>query len=102
MTESEKIIEAHHKQSLLCYPDHPLADGERAIWLTPGFVAIDPNPSKNYGIGGVQLTFAKRKGNRIVSVNFLTDWNPIEHQKAHMGGVHGVYRQDVIGEQPLC
>lgn len=102
MTESERIMEAHHKQELLCFPDHPLADGERAVWITPAFEARDPNPSKNFGIGSCQVTFAKRKGNRVVDCSFLTDWYPYDVQHRNMGGHSGVYRQDVIGEQPLC
>lgn len=110
LTNSQKILNAHHEQVKLCFPNQ-LQDGEQAIWMTPGFEARDDNPSKDYGVGGVTITFAKRKGNRIIDVSFLTAWYPLDVQKKSMGkdverhgGGHTYPEvcQVVVGEQPLC
>lgn len=100
-TNSQKIMKRYHKQAKLCVPK-AIVEGQEYIWMAPAYGACDDDPSKNYGISGVKVTFTKRKGNRVVDVSFLTDWHLISVQERNMGGPSGVYRQDVIGEQPLC
>ena len=72
LTKSQKLIKAHGKKRMANVPT--LKDGERAIFMVPAFEAIDPDPSKNYGIGGVHINFAMRKGYMVIEVGFLTNW----------------------------
>lgn len=79
LTESQKLMRAHQKQSAKNI--HALADGEKFIFFTPAFEARDPNPSKDYGIGGVHLTFAERRGDLTIDCSFFTDWHLPEVQE---------------------
>lgn len=96
-TESEKIMEAHNKQVQLCF-GKPLEDGEERVIVAPGFVAIDDNPSKNFGIAGCRLIFAKRKGDVIFDITFLTDLMPTQETQRTSGEL----RTRLHMMQPLC
>lgn len=82
LTQSQKLMRKHNKQSIAQM--HTIADGEKYIFLTPAFEAIDDDPSKNYGIGGVNLTFAERRGDLVIECSFFTDWHlPNVQQRLH-------------------
>lgn len=79
LTESQKLIRAHSRQSIAQI--HKLVDGEKFIFLTPAFEARDPDPHKDYGIGGVHMTFAERRGDMVIDCSFFTDWHLPNVQK---------------------
>jgi hypothetical protein len=79
LTESEKAIKQHRKVSFSNVPE--LKDGGRAVWIAPAFEAIDPDPKKNYGIGGCRLVFAMRENSTTIECSFLTEWFLPETQR---------------------
>lgn len=47
---------------------------ERRVWARPAFDKRDPNPRKDYGIGGVQIGFVLIGPTASVSFVILTNW----------------------------
>lgn len=72
LTNSQKLMREHSKKSIANM--RTLVDGEKFIFLTPAFEAIDDDPSKNYGIGGVNLIFAEKRGDLVIECSFYTEW----------------------------
>jgi hypothetical protein len=70
--EPVKSIEEYGERRKACMGG-VLKDGEQRIWMSPAFKLTDPNPSKNYGISGVDIHFAERRGDIVVDTRFLTD-----------------------------
>lgn len=58
-----------------CWGD-PLKDGEQRMWIEPGYVIReDPEDGNDYGVHGITLVFAERRGNRAVDTQFYLDYN---------------------------
>lgn len=72
---------------------------ERSITFEPAFDRRNPDPSKNYGIGGVNIRWVLKSGNKAVQFLVLTDWTPVHVQNERMSD-H--FRTDVIGIQPMA
>lgn len=51
-----------------------MSEFEKTIVLYPAFDKRDPNPSKNYGVHGVDLRFYLKKDNKAVQFVLYTNW----------------------------
>jgi len=56
---------------------------EKLIFFEPGFDERDPDPRKDYGIGGVKIRFVLKDERGAVQFLIITDWYPYEVQKEH-------------------
>lgn len=55
---------------------HPTvpAEEQRTIRVRPGWHRCDPNPVKNYGIGGAEMVWILQVGDWAITWELLTDW----------------------------
>lgn len=96
LTESQKIM--RNRKKLVLANLRPIKDGEQLVTCTPAFEARDPDPSKDYGIGGVQISFAERRGDLVIECSFFTDWYLPETQEKLSRQPRGTYYKPI----PLC
>lgn len=55
--------------------EQTMPDGtERWLTARAAYDLRDPNPSKNYGIHGMEFTFGVRRGNLCVTWTLMPDW----------------------------
>lgn len=71
-------LKEHLERQKKCFDFDGLKDGERKIILMPAF-DLRNTEDKQYGQHGVAMTFAERRGDRVVSTEFFTGWSVDRH-----------------------
>ena len=61
-----------------------MTDKERLILFEPGFDKRDPDPKKNYGIGGMKIRFVLKGEKGAMQFLIGTDWYPYDTQKEYL------------------
>lgn len=67
-------LKEHQERHKKCFDFDGLKDGERKVICTPAFDLRNTADSQ-YGQHSVAITFAERRGDRVVSTEFFTGWN---------------------------
>ena len=57
---------------------------EKLIFFEPGYDKRDPNPTKNYGIGGMKIRFVLKGDKGAVQFLIGTDWYPANTQREYL------------------
>lgn len=100
-----KTMKEHHKRRAKCFNFKPLKDGETVVFASPAFDFRGGEDSQ-YGQHSVELNFAKRKGDKIVSFTIYTGWGLNSgHTGPGYGGElmspglysHYIYKKDAGG-----
>lgn len=72
---------------------------ERIVHFEPGYPKRDPDPSKNYGIHGMQLRFVLKGKQGATQFLLMTEWFPIAVQRERWHKGQGAHIFDV---QPMA